>query len=198
MNGSIESCVTLTFLLVTFAFMLCQGDSKSCQLTDSPDPQGMCGERLAEAHANLCFLLRRAYPQFFPSSKRASPTSLYNKPALHKNPGHAMVKRDVIELEQLYSIPVSALAGVRLTDENWRSFVYSIVGQKRSAPGENTDEYLYAKEDLEELPDVKVNPTKTLIRMLTKRRSPIRKRSEGLVCECCFNVCRMDQMATYC
>lgn len=204
MNGSLESCFSYSLILVTFALTICQsqgqGQDRACTLTASPHPNGLCGEKLAQAHANLCFLLARAYPDIFgkrsspslPSSSlpESLPSSYFSQRSQHN--GQHRLRRGANEelLERIYSIPLPVLAQLNINEDNWRSFV-----EKREAEGK-ADEFHYTDKDLEML---SAGPTRQLIRMLRKRSLPaIQKRSVGLVCECCINSCLPRQMATYC
>lgn len=225
MIGTVESCVACILLMVAFTFT--SGETRKCQLDASPHPDGICGQQLATAHANLCFLMRRAYPEFFPSSGKrsvmATPYDISAAPTAHSSTLEAAAgsgqqqgegkrrrrrRRDLRGLERIYSIPVSVLASLQLTDENWRSFVYkkrdaagAATGIAMAYPRERMHGFRYSMEDLSQLRPLNLNtdPSQPLLRLLSKRSNSVQKRDTvGLVCDCCINQCNARHLATYC
>nr|P91797.1 RecName: Full=Molluscan insulin-related peptide 7; AltName: Full=MIP VII; Contains: RecName: Full=Molluscan insulin-related peptide 7 B chain; Contains: RecName: Full=Molluscan insulin-related peptide 7 A chain; Flags: Precursor [Lymnaea stagnalis]AAB46831.1 prepro-insulin-related peptide VII [Lymnaea stagnalis]prf//2203419A insulin-related peptide VII [Lymnaea stagnalis] len=180
MNASVESCLTFTFVLVALCVGLTIGQQvNTCTMFSRQHPRGLCGNRLARAHANLCFLLRNTYPDIFPRKRSVDNT-----------------------FEKVYSIPLSVLAELDLSDDDWGAYVSKkdipYRSETNGLSGANFESSAFDKQL--ELPAMK-STTSQLFRILKLRGSRLKREvmaEPSLVCDCCYNECSVRKLATYC
>ncbi|XP_055889885.1 molluscan insulin-related peptide 7-like [Biomphalaria glabrata] len=96
MNAGIDVCLSFVVVCVTLFVGLSLGqDISACDVSKGTHGRGICGARLARAHANLCFLLRNQFPDVF-QRKRSVENSIGD----------------------VFSIPLSTLADVDLARDD--------------------------------------------------------------------------------
>ncbi|BFZ25072.1 hypothetical protein BsWGS_28111 [Bradybaena similaris] len=179
---NIRHCSTLTLLVLTLHICASQGQGSSCDIKSRPHPQGICGSRLSQAHSNLCFLLRQAYPQHFPSKRAA-------------NVGSSLDKLDTVPLPVLSELNFKASETRALlnrldTSVNTFNNLVTIPRAITQISLANNENKLRRINDLTRaLLNTEDN---LLIRM--KRVAA----HSSMVCDCCFNSCSPRHLATYC
>ncbi|CAG5126468.1 unnamed protein product [Candidula unifasciata] len=174
MIRNVEYYTTLTVALIAINLTIYQalGQSRTCSLLARPHPNGFCGERLAQAHSNVCFLLRRTYPHLFPMSKRSVPSESDTSPSVDSLLNSELHDDD----EEFSRYPDHKSDPVFILEDN--SHLVSLL--------KSADEPVYTSH----------RPTASAFINLLEKRNSRRKRS--LVCECCYGPCTIRIIARYC
>nr|ARS73221.1 insulin 1 [Deroceras reticulatum] len=176
MTGNVEHYTSLTAVLITISLLIyqAQGQSRSCSLLSRPHPNGFCGEKLAAAHRNLCFLIRRSYPEFFPMVKRSVPRS---------DEGN-IDQSEFAELD----------AGMR--DNGLTSYKHNQL-EETSSPLPDLNKILISSMTPKDVSEYSTQnlPGSDFLDLLVEK-APRKKRS--LVCECCYGPCTVRIIARYC
>ncbi|KAK3756995.1 hypothetical protein RRG08_063187 [Elysia crispata] len=202
MHSKVESLLTLTCLMIA-AVGLVAGDAQRCTGDERPHPRGLCGHRLAQAHSNLCFLLREVYHREHYHRDKRSPRLDASAKGL---------------VQKIYSIPLDVLADLDLSKDNWH-----VLLAKKSWDGDN-----YFGSDV--FPGNMILPgpenrrrshrrigsfTKRIARLLKESESNAMSKaldvsdlqslarskrtvSSNMVCDCCYNRCSPEELGTYC
>lgn len=212
---NLEVYVTMTLIVSSLSVISVQGQSYQCDRNTRPHPMGICGSRLVRAHSNLCFLLSQTYPEYFPGKRSVDTTPHVSPP---KRQRHQSIR------ERIYSIPLSVLAELDLTKDDWSSLVYkrqitrSVLREKIGSidflKALSLDDYdgktlgdllneskAVSKPDTEDLKETaaKLNHlTAMLLESMAKHRQKRRAPESNMVCDCCYNRCTPRQLATYC
>ncbi|NP_001191503.1 insulin-like peptide precursor II precursor [Aplysia californica] len=186
-QSTLDLCVTLTLLVSTFGVMTAQGQLV-CVRDSRPHPRGICGSRLTRAHNNLCFLLSRTYPEHFPGKRSASPElqASQNK----RVPNQSLIER-------IYSIPLSVLADLDLSRDDWGSLVFRrpLAGPALARYPEGESEESGGDPEA----SAKLNRfTAMVLDSMAGRRLKRGGTQSNMVCDCCYHMCSPRQLATYC
>jgi hypothetical protein len=176
MTGNVEHYTSLTAVLITISLLVyqAQGESRSCSLLSRPHPNGFCGEKLAAAHRNLCFLIRRSYPEFFPVAKRSVPRS---------------AEGNIDQSE-------TGVLDAGISDYGLTSNKHSKL-EETSSPLPDYNNILISSMTPKDVSEYSTqnHPGSDFINLLVEK-SPRIKRS--LVCECCYGPCTVRIIARYC
>ncbi|CAG5126469.1 unnamed protein product [Candidula unifasciata] len=213
MNFSYKNYFTLALVLLTLCASTCQGNRRRCNIHSQPHPQGICGERLARAHENLCFLMRQWYPDHFSRKRSADDTFK----------------------EQLLNVPLSTFAKLQLS-LNSRDVLFGIFTLFFFYL--NINKHIFSLMPTIKLPnytfffffaetpyhfsntvallsdggyrqnlDRRHQPlesdgtrmTKTVLQLLTGTAyGRVKRVRRSMVCDCCINRCTTRHLATYC
>ncbi|GFN80757.1 insulin-like peptide ii [Plakobranchus ocellatus] len=193
MSSRSESLLAMACVLVALAFVVC--NSQRCDGDERPHPRGLCGRRLAQAHSNLCFLLREVYHREHYHSTKRSPRLDTSTRGL---------------VQKIYSIPLDVLADLDLSKDNWhllltkksidmnrdsRFFPEDFVereNEKRNHHGMNAFSRRIARFLRDKAASNDINQFPSSSR--NKRTAP----SSNMVCDCCYNRCSPEELGTYC
>ncbi|BFZ09788.1 hypothetical protein BsWGS_12827 [Bradybaena similaris] len=169
-NVEYYTALTVALIAINLSIHLAVGQSRTCSLLARPHPNGYCGERLAQAHSNVCFLLRRTYPHLFPMTKRSVPS------------------------ERHISQSVDSLLDSEFDDEE--SIKYPDRKPDLSPTLTESSDLVSLLQPSDEPEYSSDRPTASaFINLLEKRRS---RRKRSLVCECCYGPCSIRIIARYC
>ncbi|XP_059166296.1 molluscan insulin-related peptide 7-like [Physella acuta] len=184
MNASMARCLALMLAVVTLSNRFTQGQEAvqtttraACNLDSRPHPQGLCGSKLSRAHSNLCFLLMNHHTSLFRPRRSAGQLE-------HNN--------------RIYNIPLAVLAELELNRESWDSYVSKRNSDQYSLTSEEDGPVLESPFDnsLEETDNI----MNELLRIFRINSNRYKRETEipGMVCDCCYNLCRPRELAAYC
>lgn len=204
MYPKVESLLALTCVVLA-ATELVWADPERCSGDERPHPQGLCGRRLAQAHSNLCYLLRVVFHSEHYHRDRRSPRFGGGAQGL---------------VQKIYSIPLDVLADFDLSKDDW----HVLLAKKKWDINRYFDSDVFPEDMSKAVHESRkrnrhgINSfTKKIVRLLeeggskssdksldvTDLHSLARNKrtvveSSNMVCDCCYNACSPEELGTYC
>ncbi|RUS89115.1 hypothetical protein EGW08_003123 [Elysia chlorotica] len=207
----VDRFLALTCLMLAAAILVA-ADTQRCDGDERPHPRGLCGQRLAQAHSNLCFLLREVYHrEHYHREKRSDP-----RPEPRHQPAHLQPAAKEL-VEKIYSIPLDVLAELDLSKDNWH-----VLLAKKSWAGDNyfgADDFpgnmaasgpekrrrshhrvgVFGRRIARLLQEAESGTGSQAdvsdVRSVSRTKRTV---SSNMVCDCCYNRCSPEELATYC